>query len=219
MVGVEIPAALKALGYIGSDLFASIHSDTPQPSESSSSSLPPEVQQALRAVPPRPYTDLLVAGFFTHVNYHYEAVHQPTFMREYAEWWDRRRDAQGAVAFSDVALTSLVLQMCANAAQFVEPSALEKLESELGEAMESLAERLFDAAQRLSTFIPPGEGGVVMVQRLFLGGGWLKNRVEVTRSWHLLGSAVREAQEIGRCWSSPRPNSPSTLLLGQEYVS
>ena len=161
MSGLEIPAALRALGYVGTDLFHSLNPNTPQSSSDSDISLPPEIQEALRAAPPRPYTDTLIATFFTHVNYHYEAVHQPTFMREYAEWWDRRR--------TGVAFTSLVLQMCANAAQFLEPTAAEKLGSEIGEDVESLGVRLHEAALRLSTFMPPGEGGLVLVQSLFLG--------------------------------------------------
>ncbi|KAK1525608.1 uncharacterized protein CCOS01_08026 [Colletotrichum costaricense] len=87
--------------------------------------------------------------------------------------------------------------MCALGTQFVWPSADQKLESELGESVDHLGMRMHEAAQRLSTFIPPGEGGLPLIQRLFLAGGWLKNRVEVTRSWHLICSAVREAQEIG----------------------
>ncbi|KAI3547172.1 hypothetical protein CSPX01_04004 [Colletotrichum filicis] len=87
--------------------------------------------------------------------------------------------------------------MCALGTQFVWPSTDQKLESELGESVDHLGMRMHEAAQRLSTFIPPGEGGLPLIQRLFLAGGWLKNRVEVTRSWHLICSAVREAQEIG----------------------
>ncbi|KAK1529983.1 hypothetical protein CPAR01_12295 [Colletotrichum paranaense] len=190
---IEIPAALKALGYTDSNPFASIIPSSHSPSPVISKDFPLEIQEALRAVPPRPYTDILISVYFSHVNYHYEAIHQTTFVADYATWWGRR----ASKAMSDVALTSLVLQMCALGTQFVWPSTDQKLESELGESVDHLGMRMHEAAQRLSTFIPPGEGGLPLIQRLFLAGGWLKNRVEVTRSWHLICSAVREAQEIG----------------------
>ena len=53
--------------------------------------VPEQVHQALRAVPPRPYTDFLIQGFFENVNYHYGILHQPSFMEPYVEWWSQRR--------------------------------------------------------------------------------------------------------------------------------
>lgn len=98
-----------------------------------------------------------------------------------------------------IAFTCLVLRMCANSAQFLPPSLLATLESELGDSAEGFGTRYQAAAQTLSNFVPPGEGGLVQVQQLFLGAMWLKAEAEFVKSWHALAAAAREAQEIGAC--------------------
>ena len=98
-----------------------------------------------------------------------------------------------------IAFTCLVLRMCANSAQFLPPSLLASLESELGDSAEGFGTRYQTAAQTPSNFVPPGEGGLVQVQQLFLGATWLtaEAEAEFVRSWHALTTAAREAQEIG----------------------
>lgn len=159
--------------------------------------VPEQVHQALRAVPPRPYTDSLIQGFFENVNYHYSILHQPSFMESYVEWWSQRRRPQQLLSMPTIAFTCLVLRMCANSAQFLPPSLLASLESELGDSAEGFGTRYQTAAQTLSNFVPPGEGGLVQVQQLFLGATWLKAEAEFVKSWHALAAAVREAQETG----------------------
>ncbi|VUC26794.1 unnamed protein product [Clonostachys rosea] len=185
---------LKSLGYVESDIFKSlepIHSARQVPL------LDARSQNALQSVPPRPYTDILVQTFFENVNYHYEPLYKPSFMRSYTEWWHNRRLGRQEVAVSDIAFTALVLQVCANATQFASSSLLERLESELGASIESLGCRYFEASNHLSSLIPVGEGGLVHVQQLFLSATWWKTQAEITKSWHALASSVREAQESG----------------------
>lgn len=131
-------------------------------------------------MPPRPYTNMLVKGFFDHVNYHFEVIYQPSFMSSYLEWWDQRRDWQSGqpLSISTITFTALVLQICANSAQFLSPSALKQLEEDLGESAEQLGSRCYHSALSLGSFIPPGEGGLVHVQQLFLGAIWLKTEAE-----------------------------------------
>jgi len=71
------------------------------------------------------------------------------------------------------------------------------LESEMAERAEILTNRYHSAATRLSSTFTPGTGSITQVQQLFLTANWLKNEVRLVESWHALGSAIREAQELG----------------------
>lgn len=82
-------------------------------------------------------------------------------------------------------------------AQYLEESLKRRLEIELGEKAQSMTERWHAAAQKLSSSIPRGAGGVVQVQQLFLESSWWKSEANMVEAWHSLSSAIREAQEIG----------------------
>ncbi|KAH8669024.1 fungal-specific transcription factor domain-containing protein [Xylariales sp. PMI_506] len=196
----HLGTVLKSLAYIESDIFTSIDQSAPvyqvlRPQ--------PEIQEALRTLPPRPYVDILVQAFFESVNYHYDSIHQPTFMKLYVDWWSRRRLPAHSFMTPDIAFAGLVLQMCSNACQYASPEVIEKLELDLGESADALGLSYYNAACRLATAVPPGEGGLAHVQQFFLGACWQKTQAEITKSWHLLGSAFREAQEIGMHLDSP----------------
>jgi hypothetical protein len=68
---------------------------------------------------------------------------------------------------------------------------------ESGADIETIAERYHLAAERLSRSFNPGEGGRMQVQQLFLAATWYKAAANFVQGWHTLGTAIREAQEIG----------------------
>lgn len=163
----------------------------------SSESLPEPVIQASRAISPRPYTDMLLKNFFDNVNYHYGILHQPSFMAVYVDWWSQRRDAQSLRSPSVMALTCLILRICANSTQFLSPHASSQLELDLGDSIQNLSKTYNDAAQTISGCISPGTGGLLYAQQLFLAATWHKGQADFVRSWHELSAAVRQCQEIG----------------------
>ena len=73
----------------------------------------------------------------------------------------------------------------------------QRLELEMGESVQTLTERYHGAAQRLGQHISPGNGGLCQVQQLLLTSSWFKTEVKFVDSWHLLATAIREAQELG----------------------
>ncbi|UKZ76908.1 hypothetical protein TrVFT333_004623 [Trichoderma virens FT-333] len=191
-------SAMHMLGYMyekNDAIFGSITRNTEY--TDSSDSLPDPVLKASRAVPPRPYTDMLVKNFFDSVNYHYGILHQPSFMIVYVDWWSHRREVQSLRNSSTVALTCLILRICANSTQFLSPQNSSQLESDLGDSVRDLSKSYHEAAQTISGFLSPGSGGLVNAQQLFLSATWHKGEADFVRSWHELGAAVRQAQEIG----------------------
>ncbi|RFU81911.1 fungal specific transcription factor [Trichoderma arundinaceum] len=160
-------------------------------------SLPEPVIQASRTVSPRPYTDMLVKNFFDNVNYHYGILHQPSFMVVYVDWWSHRRDVQSLRSASTITLTCLILRICANSTQFLSPNVSSQLEIDLGDSVQNLSKAYHDAAQTISGFLSPGAGGLLNAQQLFLAATWHKGEADFVRSWHELGAAVRQSQEIG----------------------
>jgi hypothetical protein len=140
---------------------------------------------------------MLVNNFFHNVNYHYGILHQPSFMVDYVDWWSQRRKAQSLRSASAITLTCLILRICANSTQFMSPNTSSQLEVDLGDSVQNLSKAYHDAAQTISSFITPGTGGLLHAQQLFLAATWHKGEADFVRSWHELGAAVRQSQEIG----------------------
>lgn len=81
--------------------------------------------------------------------------------------------------------------------QYLDAALAHRLELELGEKPQAMSNRFHAAAKKLSNFIGRGAGGIIQVQQLFLEASWWKSEANTVESWHSLGSAIREAQEIG----------------------
>lgn len=89
--------------------------------------------------------------------------------------------------------------MCASSLLFIiDQTVKERLESEIGTDCLTYAVRLHKGAEKLSTKIPHGKGGLVHVQQLFLTAFWYKSAEKWTEAWHALSAAIRAAYEIGR---------------------
>ncbi|KAF3761782.1 hypothetical protein M406DRAFT_50052, partial [Cryphonectria parasitica EP155] len=147
----------------------------------------------LRLKPANTVQDVLVQNFLEVANYQYYCIFPEQLRGQNAAWWDARAAGQRL----SPELTCLLIRVCAVSTQYLETSLRQRLEQELGEKSQALTERLHAAAQKLSSSIPRGTGGVVQVQQLFLEASWFKSEAAVVDSWHALSGAIREAQEIG----------------------
>ncbi|KAK3394508.1 hypothetical protein B0H63DRAFT_517631 [Podospora didyma] len=171
-----------------------------------------EHRAAMAAVPPKPYTgessivatghnrehvltnmaDCLVDNWLGGANYHYYALYPAEFRTQYDGWW--------ATPHNRVTpeLTSLILRVCACSALYIiDDNVKDRLETELKADALTLARRMHTEAEKLSASIPPGKGGLVQVQQLFLTAFYFKSAEKWTEAWHSLGAAIREANEIG----------------------
>ncbi|GKZ18248.1 hypothetical protein AbraIFM66951_000421 [Aspergillus brasiliensis] len=160
----------------------------------------PEVEKAIRTIPPKPYTDILVQYFLSEMNDQYYCLYPPTFSHDYATWWSGKANGQSLTP----AFTALLLHVCACAILYLDVETRQQLESDLGENYTSLSEQYHHAAKQLSNTIGPGKGGLTQVQQLFLGAIWYKTEALFVESWHALGSAIHEAQELGMHRSSSK---------------
>lgn len=146
---------IRVLGYLPNEQYSPV--DNTEGSAAISKvpqALSPEMESALRAVPPKPYTDILVQHFLGDTNYHYYALYPPMFSYDYSVWWTNRTRAQVLTP----QFTCLLLRVCACSALYLDMRLQQKLETELGESVQTLSERYHNAAQRLSGTISPGKG-------------------------------------------------------------
>ena len=136
----------------------------------------------------------MVQNFLHGGNFYYYIVYPPQFSQQYHDWWDDRTNNRTP----SKELTCLILRLCACSAQYLPPPLREKI-TETTESPSTLAVRLNNAASRLSSTIPPGQGGLIHVQEIFLNAFFNKSESRWIESWHALATAVREAQELGTC--------------------
>ena len=92
--------------------------------------------------------------------------------------------------------------VCACSTQYTDGDLQKKLESDLGQTTQKLAERYHNAARELHSAVPVDCNHLFNVQQLLHSCCWLTSEGRFVESWHVLNSAVREAQELS---ASPRP--------------
>jgi len=117
------------------------------------------------------------------------------FSYDYSVWRTNRTRAQVLTP----QFTCLLLRVCASSALYLDMRLQQKLETELGESIQTLSERYHNAVQRLSGTISPGKGDLAQVQQLFLTAFWYKTESLFIESWHSLSASIHKAQELGKC--------------------
>ncbi|KAI9896884.1 hypothetical protein N3K66_007906 [Trichothecium roseum] len=79
-------------------------------------------QQLSSVIPSRPQCDLLLNFFLEHVNWLFQTVHEPSFRREYARFWDDNDDDDACIrpwTGVDLVWLSLLLTMLSVGAMYV----------------------------------------------------------------------------------------------------
>ncbi|KAH7256757.1 fungal-specific transcription factor domain-containing protein [Fusarium tricinctum] len=152
----------------------------------------PQLERALRIIPSKLYTDTLVQNFLNNVNYHYYIIYPPSFLEQYQQWWTARAENRPL----SVQWTCLLLTVCACASQYTDVELQEKLESGLGDTIKRITERFHEAARELGSAVPLGYSHLTNIQQLLHSCYWFKSEARFVECWHVLNSAVREAQEL-----------------------
>ncbi|KAF7555833.1 hypothetical protein G7046_g6474 [Stylonectria norvegica] len=168
----------------------------------------PQLERALQIMPPRQYTDMLVQRFLNNVNFHYYILYPATFLEQYQKWWtDRAANKPLCIQW-----TCLLLTICACAAQYTDLELQRKLELELGQTLQTLTDQYHEGARELSSVVPIGHSHLTNVQYLFHSCYWFKSEARFIECWHVLNSAIREAQELGMHTESPDDHLPEFEL-------
>ncbi|KHN93799.1 uncharacterized protein MAM_08326 [Metarhizium album ARSEF 1941] len=192
----------EALGYSASHLFAGLaSSSTRKPRLVPKTyrqyymdpSSCPQLNNALLLLPPRPYTDALVQNFLTHVNLHFYIIYPPSFLEDYRAWWSLRSENRPL----GMQWTCLLLMVCACSAQHADAQLERKLEVDLGQSTQKLAEKYHNAGRELHGAIPVGNNHLLNVQSLLHSCYWYRSEARFVECWHVLSALIREAQELG----------------------
>ncbi|KAJ3525018.1 hypothetical protein NM208_g11821 [Fusarium decemcellulare] len=145
----------------------------------------PQLERALQVIPPQ-------ANFLNNVNFHYYIIYPPSFLEQYQQWWSARADNRPV----SVQWTCLLLMVCACASQYTDLDLQRKLEVDLGDTIQRLTEQYHEAARELGSTIPIGYSHLTNVQQLLHSCYWFKSEARFVECWHVLNSAIREAQEL-----------------------
>ncbi|EFY89237.1 hypothetical protein MAC_04618 [Metarhizium acridum CQMa 102] len=141
-----------------------------------------------------PYmADALVQNFLTHVNFHYYIIYPPSFLEEYRTWWSLRSENRPL----GMQWTCLLLMVCACSMQYTDSELERKLEIDLGQSAQKLTEQYHNAGRELHGAIPVGNNHLLNVQSLLHSCYWYKSEARFVECWHVLSTAIREAQELG----------------------
>lgn len=111
----------------------------------------------------------------------------------YQSWWH----ARSANRPLGLQWTCLLLQICACSAQYIPEDLQRKLAGDLGQSSQQLTEKYHKAANELRSAIPIGRPHLLNVQSLLHSCYWYKSEAKFVECWHVLNSAIREAQELG----------------------
>ena len=161
---------------------------------------------------------LLVKVFFAECNWIYGCIHQGSFCQLLEEWYDcctsnnppcpsHGRSGHGERRRVLSQFPALLLQVLGVALQML-PREHYKQMSQLNilgkEDFRVLSAKYSNAACELATLLAPNQASLPRIQQWFLRASWLKSEGRAVESWHALGQAIREAQELGLHKEQPR---------------
>ncbi|GAB1313589.1 Multidrug resistance regulator 1 [Madurella fahalii] len=189
------------------------------PSRSASNNLSSQRYKSLvRQLPARKYITTLASIYFRHFNWQYYALDAATFNAQLEQWYET---PFATLAHPDQlptemrAFPGLVFQVLAVALQVAEGSEEEEelagLKYAGGMSFDDLAGEYSDVGMEVLALLGKRGMGLNNVLAGWVRGAVLKYLGLVTESWHAIGSAIRDAQEIGlhRDALDPKPRGDS----------
>ncbi|KAK9326623.1 hypothetical protein V1520DRAFT_350920 [Lipomyces starkeyi] len=168
------------------------------------SGLNQKYKDLVRQLPSRNYIDILLQTFFYDVNWQYDVIDEITFQEQLEAWGNvsysaLRRGPYDLSADTRV-FPALLFEVLAQALLYQPPAGDERLEP-LKYAAEmtfhDLGIEFSEAGATILAMLGKRDVTMVTVQAGLLRASFLKSSGHVVEAWHALGSAVRDAQEIG----------------------
>ncbi|KAM7217174.1 hypothetical protein V8F06_007465 [Rhypophila decipiens] len=184
----------------------------------------------IRQLPARIYIDKLVDIYFVEFNWQYQSLDRDAFDKQLQEWYrlpfsllttggpqalDPHLRAFPALLFQVLALALLLLHSEAD-------QVFESLKYAGNMTFDDLAMDYSESGMSILSLLGKRQMTITTVQTGFLRASFLKYVALVTESWHAIGSAIRDGQEIGlhRDSLDPKPanNTPEAILENQWQI-
>ncbi|RFU27207.1 hypothetical protein B7463_g9134, partial [Scytalidium lignicola] len=171
-------------------------------------SLPSSMKDKFRdlasQLPPPFLARELVDGYFSEANWYFGVLEQHYFEKLYTSW-----RTFGDLGFKDGKVEelpqdvfhfpALLFQTLAVALQFLPPNTLTTrvFQVENSSDRDRLSQMYGEKGMEIMTLLGREDPTITAVQHDLMRGVWLKNCSRGKEAWHVLGSAVRMAQELG----------------------
>ncbi|KAM0330498.1 hypothetical protein ACHAQA_003443 [Verticillium albo-atrum] len=171
----------------------------------------------IRQLPAKGYIERLIQVYFKEFNHNYYPVDEDVFLQQLSEWNNlsfNTLSASGPQGLSpDLRIfPALLFQVLGTALLILtdEPHEFyDHLKYAGSMTFEDLAEDYSESGMSILTLLGKRQLTLSSVQTTFLRANFLKHMGKVTESWHAIGSAIKDAQEIGmhRDGLDPQPAS------------
>ncbi|KAK2020804.1 fungal-specific transcription factor domain-containing protein [Colletotrichum zoysiae] len=174
----------------------------------------------IRQLPAKGYIEKLIDVYFREFNHQYYALEEDLFKEQFAEWNNipfnvlSNSGPQGLSPDLRV-FPALLFQVLATALLTLPEGShefYEHLKYAGNMTFEDLAADYSESGVGILSLLGKRQITLTTVQADFLRAAFLKYMAKVTESWHAIGSAIRDAQEIGMHRDSldPSPNGDDT---------
>ncbi|CVL13472.1 uncharacterized protein FPRN_08598 [Fusarium proliferatum] len=213
------PGVLRCLEEPASLLPQVPHRDCPAPGE---------YMSVIRELPSSKHIDILVQDFFRNVAWHYDIVNEANFMNQLAQWrrltHDQFKRGPSALPTALRSFPALLFQILAQALLF-QPAqhneTLNDLKYAVDMELSDRAAEYSDAGCRLTSCFRKSEPTLTGIQAELMRACFEKTTGAVIEAWHTLGTAIRDAQELGLHLIKPESTiystskEPSDLEVGR----
>lgn len=151
-------------------------------------------------------------AFFNNVAWHYDIVHEATFFSQLSQWsclsHRQLKEAPDSLPVTLRSFPALLFQVLAQSLLFQPTQYDERLDDLKYTADMKLSDRAAEyseAGYRLASLFRKNELTLTTVQAEFMRACFEKTTGAVKESWHTLGVAIRDAQELGLHQTEPEP--------------
>ncbi|RYP25101.1 hypothetical protein DL766_007130 [Monosporascus sp. MC13-8B] len=158
----------------------------------------------VRQLPARTYVDQLVEIYFRDINWQYCGLDMPILQELMDQWYNlpfRVLSSTGPQALDPMlrALPALLFQLMASALLYLPDTAHSTFNSlkYANMTFDDLALDYSESGVAILSLLGKRQMSVVTVLAGWVRAGFLKYTGQVTEAWHQVGTAIRDAQEIG----------------------
>ncbi|KAI3196868.1 transcriptional regulator family: Fungal Specific TF [Penicillium roqueforti] len=160
-------------------------------------------RELVRQLPSQPCIEILVQTFFSDINWQYDLLDEKSFREDLDAWgkisYSDLQAGFARLALGTIVFPALLFQVLAQALLFHSP------DDDMINSLITMAEMTFhdlgaeysDTGVELLAVLGKEDITIATVQAGMLRASFLKSSGKVVESWHVLGTTIRDAQEIG----------------------